>query len=55
LIAVATNENPNLWPQRSNHMGEKMMKIMHSKDKLPSIQLVETDMCEDCILLENTN
>ena len=26
------------------------MKIMHSKGKLPCLQSVEIDMCEDCIL-----
>ncbi|WVZ05968.1 hypothetical protein V8G54_019314 [Vigna mungo] len=50
LIAVAANENPNLWHQRLGHMSEKGMKIMHSKGKLPGLQSVEIDMCEDCIL-----
>ena len=50
LIAVATNENSNLWHQRLGHMSEKGMKIMHSNGKLPSLQSVEIDMCEDCIL-----
>ena len=31
LIAVATNEGPNLWYQRLGHMSEKGMKVMHSK------------------------
>ncbi|WVZ18179.1 hypothetical protein V8G54_005501 [Vigna mungo] len=50
LIAVAANENPNLWHQRLGHMSEKGMKIMHSKGKLPGLQSIEIDMCEDCIL-----
>ncbi|WVY93468.1 hypothetical protein V8G54_032556 [Vigna mungo] len=50
LIAVAANENPNLWHQRLGHVSEKGMKIMHSKGKLPGLQSVEIDMCEDCIL-----
>ena len=50
LITVAANENPNLWHQRLGHMSEKGMKIMHSKGKLPGLQSVEIDMCEDCIL-----
>jgi len=37
LIVVATNNNCNLWHQRLGHMSEKGMKIMHSKDKLPSL------------------
>ena len=50
MIVAATNENPNLWHQRLGHMSEKGMKIMHSNGKLPSLQSVEIDMCEDCIL-----
>ncbi|WVZ03358.1 hypothetical protein V8G54_024164 [Vigna mungo] len=50
LIAVAMNENPNLWHRRLDHMSEKGMRIMHSKGKLPSLQSIEFDMCEDCIL-----
>ncbi|KOM47898.1 hypothetical protein LR48_Vigan07g160200 [Vigna angularis] len=50
LIAVATNESPNLWHQRLGHMSEKGMKVMHSKGKLPGLQSVKIDMCEDCIL-----
>ncbi|WVY97098.1 hypothetical protein V8G54_029249 [Vigna mungo] len=50
LITVAMNENPNLWHQRLGHMSEKGMRIMHSKGKLPSLQSIEFDMCEDCIL-----
>ena len=50
-IAVAAgNENPNIWHQRLGHMSEKVMKIMHSKGKLPGLQSVEIDMCKDCIL-----
>ena len=50
-IAVAIgNETPKLWHQRLGHMSEKGMKIMHSKRKLPCLQSVEIDMCEDCIL-----
>ena len=50
-IAVAVgNETPKLWHQRLGYMSEKGMKIMHSKRKLPCLQLVEIDMCEDCIL-----
>lgn len=50
LIAVAANENPNLWHQRLGHMSEKGMKIMHSKGRLPGLHSVKIDMCEDCIL-----
>lgn len=51
LIAVtAGNKNPNLWHQRLGHMSEKGMKIMHSQGKLPGLQSIEIDMCEDCIL-----
>ncbi|KAK2378762.1 putative mitochondrial protein [Trifolium repens] len=49
LIAIAVNENPNLWHQRLGHMSEKGMKIMHSKGKLPSLRSTEIDICEDCI------
>lgn len=50
LIAVATNESPNLWHQRLGHMSKKGMKVMHSKGKLPSLRSIEIDTCEDCIL-----
>ena len=51
LIAVAIgNETPKLWHQRLSHMSEKGMKIMHSKGKLPCLQSMEIDMCEDCRL-----
>jgi hypothetical protein len=49
LISVAASGNPNLWHQRLGHMSEKGMKVMHSKGKLPGLQSVEIDMCEDCI------
>nr|KYP40338.1 Retrovirus-related Pol polyprotein from transposon TNT 1-94 [Cajanus cajan] len=49
LITVAANDNPNLWHQRLGHMSEKGMKIMHSKGKLPGLQSMEIEMCEDCI------
>ncbi|BBH07646.1 Toll-Interleukin-Resistance domain family protein [Prunus dulcis] len=49
-IAIAAgNEYPNMWHQRLGHMSEKGMKIMHSKGKLPGLESVEIDMCEDCI------
>ena len=50
LIAVATNENTNLWHKRLGHMSEKGMKVMHSKGKLPSLRSIENDICEDCII-----
>ena len=50
LIAVAKNENPNLWHKRLGHMSEKGMKVTHSKEKLPSLRSIEIDICEDCIL-----
>lgn len=31
-------------------MSEKGMNVMHSKGKLPSLQSIEIDMYEDCIL-----
>ncbi|WVZ16676.1 hypothetical protein V8G54_009658 [Vigna mungo] len=44
LIAVAMNENPNLWHRRLGHMSEKGMRIMHSKGKLPSLRSIEFDI-----------
>ncbi|BBH04062.1 Toll-Interleukin-Resistance domain family protein [Prunus dulcis] len=38
-----------MWHQRLGHMSEKGMKIMHSKGKLPGLESVGIDMCEDCI------
>lgn len=50
-IAVAIgNENSNMWHQRLGHMSEKGMQLMHSKGKLPGLQSIDLDMCEDCIL-----
>lgn len=49
LNEITKNENPNLWPQRLGHMGEKGMQFMHSKGKLPSIYSIEINICEDCI------
>ena len=50
-IAVAVgNKKFNMWNQRLGHMSEKGMQIIHSKGKLPDLQSVEIDMCEDCIL-----
>jgi len=50
VTVAANNENLNLWHQRLGHMSEKGMKIMHSKEKLLSLQSVKIDICEDCIL-----
>ncbi|KAL3830794.1 hypothetical protein ACJIZ3_019596 [Penstemon smallii] len=50
IAVAASNQNPNLWHQRLGHMSEKGMKIMHSKGKLPNLQSIDIDMCEDCIL-----
>ena len=50
MIAIETNENPNLWHKRLGHMSEKGMKVMHSKGKLPSLWSIEIDICEDYIL-----
>ena len=50
ITIAAGNETPNLWHQRLGHMSEKGMNIMHSKGKLPGLQSIEMDMCEDCIL-----
>lgn len=49
LIAVVTNESPNLWHKRLCHMSEKRMKVMHLKVKLQSLWLIEIDIYEDCI------
>ena len=50
-VAIAAgNENSKLWHQRLGHMSEKGMKLMHSKGKIPELQSVEVDMCEECIL-----
>lgn len=50
LIAITTNESPNLWHQRLGHMSEKGMKVMHLSGKLSGLQSIEIDMCEDYIL-----
>lgn len=49
IAVAADNEIPNLGHRRLGHMSEKGMKIMHSKGKLPGLQSISIDMCEDCI------
>ncbi|ONK54837.1 uncharacterized protein A4U43_UnF10820 [Asparagus officinalis] len=52
ILVAAGNETSKLWYQRLGHMSEKGIKIMHTKEKLPGLQLVEMDMCEECILIK---
>ena len=49
-LAVASGSKvSNLWHNRLGHMSEKGMKMLHSQGKLPDIDSVEVDLCEDCI------
>jgi hypothetical protein len=49
-IAVAdASAEADLWHQRLGHMSEKGLKVMHSLGKLPKLQSVNIDFCENCI------
>ena len=41
--------NAALWHHRLGHMSEKGMKILHSRNLLPSLKNVDLDFCENCI------
>ena len=49
LAVVDSKESSNLWHYRLGHMSEKGMKVMQSNGKLPGLESVDIDMCEDCI------
>ncbi len=38
-----------LWHHMLGHMSEKGMKILHSRNLLPSLKNVDLDFCENCI------
>jgi len=46
LIGIEEKENPKLWHQRPDHVSGKWMKIMHSKRRIPNLELIEIDICE---------
>ena len=55
-IAVAdASTNTSLWHRRLGHMGEKGMKMLLSKGKLPELKFIDFDMCENCILGKQKN
>ncbi|KAJ4736375.1 Transposon Ty1-NL2 Gag-Pol polyprotein [Rhynchospora pubera] len=50
LVAVAgAKADPNLWHKRLGHMSDKGMKVLASKELLPTMKSVEIDFCEDCV------
>ena len=55
-IAVAdASTDTSLWHRRLGHMGEKGMKMLLSKGKLPELKFIDFDMCENCILGKQKN
>ena len=50
IIVTTENENSKLWHQRLGHMSKKGINIMHSIGKLPSLNSMDLDMCDECIL-----
>ena len=50
IAVVIENENSKLWHQSLAHKSEKGMKVMHSIGKLPALNFVDLNMCEECIL-----
>ena len=50
LILVASSVlDAGVWHQRLEHMSEKGMKLMLSKDKLPELKSIDLNFCEDFI------
>lgn len=49
LAVLDNKKNSILWHNRLEHMSEKGMKVMHGIGKLPELELVDIDICEDCI------
>ena len=37
-----------LWDNRLGHMSEKGIKLLHSKQFIPSLECVNMDFCESC-------
>ena len=37
------------WHRRLRHMSEKGMKVLLYKGKLPGLESIDLDLCEDCI------
>lgn len=49
LAVLDSKESSILWHNILWHMSEKGMKVMHAIGKLPELELVDIDICEDCI------
>ena len=49
-LAVADSKaDSSLWHCRLGHMSEKGMKVLQTNGKLPGLESVDFDICEDCI------
>ena len=38
-----------VWNHRLEHMSEKGMKILHSKNLLPRLKNIDLELCENCV------
>lgn len=51
MIAIDESKNTaELWHRRFGHVSQKGMKVLLSKGKLPELNSIDLDMCENCIL-----
>jgi hypothetical protein len=50
IVIADTGVDSKLWHLRLGHMSKKGMKVLLSKEKLPELKSVESDLCEGCIL-----
>ena len=38
-----------LWHHRLGHMSEKGMQMLHKRNLLPDLKLIDLDFCENCV------
>ena len=49
-ISVASSKlDVRVWHWRLEHMSEKRMKVILSKDKLSVLRSIDLDFCKDCV------
>ena len=49
-ISVPSSDvDAGTWHRRLGHMSKKGMKAMVSKGKLPELNPIDLDFCEDCV------
>jgi hypothetical protein len=50
VVVADMGADSKQWHLRLEHMSEKCIKVLLSKGKLPELKLVESNLCESCIL-----